>query len=406
MEISRLALQRKFDYILIESTGISEPLPVALTFSFEAPSGVSLSEVARLDTCVTVVDCFNFWSNWYDADKLAARAEGGKKPAADDPTVLDLMVNQLEFANVIMLNKIDLVDAATLAKIRALVSQLNPGAKILETHRSQVALDEILNTKLFDIDAAEKTDAWQEKAKEEQFPEALEYSIGTLVFRADRPFHPGRLHALITGMNKPVQTRDVFRNVLRSKGIMWIATRPNVAGQWAQAGSHTELVPRQPWWVATPREQWPESPADIAEIVKHWNPKYGDSRNELMVIGCGWKRADVEASLHAALLTDEEFEGGQAAWDEFDDPLPPWPVGDAHHAAPGRGDDDEDDNDDDDEEADDDDDEEADDDDDEEADDDDDEADDEDNDGDEAAGASHGNGPAKRLRKEDDEDSA
>jgi G3E family GTPase len=313
VEVTRLAREGRFDYLLIESTGISEPLPVAETFTFEDDSGRCLSEVARLDTMVTVVDALNFPRFVEEDEDLLARGEALNE--ADDRTVMDLLVDQIEFADVIVINKVDLVGDNHVERIRALLTRLNPAARLLEASHGRVPLGEILHTGRFDFERAARAPGWLKELRGEHIPETLEYGISSFVYRARRPFHPERFLEVVTGS---------LQGVVRSKGVFWLATRHDLAGNWSQAGSSCQAEPMGFWWATAEASEWPEDPEARAEIEAVWVEPYGDRRQELVLIGVDMVAEEIRVALDSALLTDEELRAGEAVWVTFPDPFTPW----------------------------------------------------------------------------------
>jgi G3E family GTPase len=335
IEVGRLAREGRFDAILIESTGISEPLPVAETFTFADADGVTLGDVARLDTMVTVVDAFNFLRDWTEADFLTDRRAA--RDATDERTVADLLVEQVEFADVLVVSKADLVDAMQLERVEAVLRALNPRAEIVRAVQGDVPLSLLLDTGRFDFAAASAAPGWLAVMRGEEMPESEEYGIGSFVYRARRPFHPARFHAAID---------TVLGRALRSKGIIWLATRNDWVGQWSQAGGAANLSAAGTWWAAAPAEEWPDDPAARAEIAADWQEPFGDRRQELVIIGAALDEAEVRTALDAALLTDVELALGPVEWQAYDDPFSVWETapedaddelpdaGDAPHARP------------------------------------------------------------------------
>ncbi|WP_108259375.1 GTP-binding protein [Mangrovicoccus ximenensis] len=251
-EVRRLAEAGRFDALLIESTGISEPLPVAATFEFRDEAGNSLSDVARLDTMVTVVDAVNLLGDFSSHDFLSDRGETSGE--GDDRTLVDLLTDQIEFADVVVLNKV--ADAAPEQRDAALkiIRSLNADARILETSQSDVPVSAILETGLFDFDKAHEHPMW---AKElygfaEHVPETEEYGVSSHVYRARRPFDPQAIHEVLNG---------VLPGVIRAKGHFWIATRPDWVAEYSLAGALSSVRPLGTWWAAVPRERWPETEA-------------------------------------------------------------------------------------------------------------------------------------------------
>jgi G3E family GTPase len=314
IEVRRLAEQRRFDYLLIESSGISEPMPVAETFTFEDEEGQSLAEFAELDTMVTVVDARNFLNDYGTAEELRDRQIGLNDD--DDRNIVDLLVDQVEFADVIVLNKIDLVDEEERAHLEQLLRLLNPEAELVTVTEGKVPLNRILNTGRFSLNRAESHPEWLAQPRDQVNPETIEYGISSFVFRARRPFHPQRLWDLLTG--------DDFGSVLRSKGILWLATRMEMAGLWSQAGQCCRLGPAGYWWAAVPLEHWPDEPEEVARINEQFVGPYGDRRQELVVIGQNLDRVVVESALEMCLLSDEEMAAGAELWATFDDPWEDW----------------------------------------------------------------------------------
>ncbi|QNP76066.1 GTP-binding protein [Streptomyces roseirectus] len=236
-EVDRLAREGRFDHLIIESSGISEPLPVAATFAFARDDGATLGDVARLDTMVTVVDAANFLTDLADGDELAER---GLAPFEDDErTVSDLLIDQVEFADVIVLNKLDLVDAPTAARLRATLTRLNPDARVVTATHSEVDLREVLDTRRFDLERAQQSPGWVKELNGDHVPETEEYGISSTVFRSELPFHPGRLWAFVTEH----LDSGAYGRILRSKGFFTLSTRPHVTGLWSQAGSVARFEP-------------------------------------------------------------------------------------------------------------------------------------------------------------------
>jgi G3E family GTPase len=328
-EVAALAKERRFDYLVIESTGISEPMPVAETFTFEDGDGVSLSKVARLDTMVTVVDAHNFWSQWNSRESL--KDKGDNVGEDDERTIVDLMTDQLEFSNIVLLNKRSLVTASELATIRAVIARLNPKAEVIETDYSEVALERILNTGKFSMEEAKNAPGWLQELAGEHVPETLEYGISSFVLRAHRPFHPRRLLNLIAGLRgldnagagTATDAPSAFaRCVIRSKGYCWLATRHNHNVVWSHAGRQFVLSKGGRWWAGLPVHMWPNDKATLNEIKTGWDPKWGDRAQEVVVIGVRMDHDAVRAELEACLLTDEELALGAVEWSgQLEDPF-------------------------------------------------------------------------------------
>ena len=315
IEVDRLAREGKFDQLVIESTGISEPLPVAETFTFAGEDGRSLGDVAQLDTMVTVVDALNFLRDYSSQDSLQTRGESlGDE---DERTVVDLLIEQVEFCDVIVLNKIDLIDATERERLIAILQSLNPRARIEFSAFGQVPLDRVLNTGLFDFDQASQAPGWLQELRGMHIPETEEYGIRNFVYRARRPFHPQRFQDLI---------QSEWPGVIRSKGFFWLASHPMMAGSWSQAGAVARHGPAGHWWVATPQAQWPDDPETVALIREKWDDQVGDARQELVLIGIDMDEPSLRARLNACLLTDAEMAGGPQVWATMHNPLADWPV--------------------------------------------------------------------------------
>lgn len=308
-EVSRLAREGRFDYLLIESTGISEPLPVAATFTFEDETGKSLSEVARLDTMVTVVDAAKFLDDFDSLDDLRDRNVALGED--DERSIADLLIDQIEFANVLILNKTDLVSDAELERLEGILMQINPGARQVRSLRGAVPLETILNTGLFNMAEAEMSAGWIRELNGEHTPETLEYGIGSFVYRARRPFHPQRLEML---------TDAGFPNVLRAKGFLWLASAHDDLLLFSIAGKTMSLEPQAQWLAAADPSE--EHDAETQEYIgKVWEPEYGDRRQEIVFIGAEMDRDAIERALDAALLTEAEMKAGPQVWAQLPDPF-------------------------------------------------------------------------------------
>lgn len=318
VEVGRLASEGRFDYLLIESTGISEPMPVAETFTFEDEEGSSLSQLADLDTMVTVVDAGNFMKDFRSWDDLTDRNMGLDN--SDDRNIVDLLVDQIEFANVIVVNKTDLVSPYDLEKIDQVIRKLNPGAQVLHSTESRVPLSEILGTGRFQLSEAEAMPDWLAEPRGQEQTETEEYGISSFVYRRERPLHPKRLNDILL---EDDLEEGFFAGILRSKGLMWVASRHDWAYDWSQAGCSIRMNPAGYWWAAAPDEEWPEDEEAIREIRSNFSEEYGDRHQELVFIGQAMDQPRIERILDRCLLTDAEFVQGPAAWKTFEDPLPP-----------------------------------------------------------------------------------
>ena len=324
VEITKLAQEGRFDYLLIESTGISEPLPVAETFTFADENGDSLSNFARLDTMVTVVDAVNFMNDFSSQDELRDRQMGMDE--TDDRDLSLLLTDQIEFANVIILNKTDLVTEDQRNRLRMILQKMNPEAIVLEAERGRVPLMTILNTWRFQMEWAESSAEWLSVPRGEEQTETAEYGISSFVYRSRRPFHPERFHSFWV-------SDDTASSILRSKGYFWLASRHTLAGFWSQAGGVISADPGGQWWAETPRDDWPlEDAQQIAEIESIWDENVGDRRQEIVIIGQDLQIAEVTRSLDACLLTDDEMTMGPEAWEQFEDSFAPWEIADSDMA--------------------------------------------------------------------------
>ncbi|AIR88816.1 zinc metallochaperone GTPase ZigA [Pseudomonas cremoricolorata] len=314
-EVARLAEEGRFDYLLIESTGISEPLPVAETFTFRDEQGRSLSDLARLDTMVTVVDALNFMHDYQAADSLASRGETLGED--DQRSISDLLIEQVEFADVILLSKIDLVSQHEREELMAIVQRLNPRAEVLPMVMGQVPLTRILDTGLFDFEQAAQSPGWLQELRGEHLPETEAYGIAATTWQARRPLHPQRFHDFL-------QAPWSNGRLLRSKGFFWLASKYQDAGSWSQAGGMVRHGLAGRWWRFVPQAQWPQDQDSVAEIFRHWTADTGDCRQELVFIGQNIDFAQLTADLDACLLTDAEMALGSTAWLRLDDPFGPW----------------------------------------------------------------------------------
>jgi G3E family GTPase len=321
VEVARLAREGRFDYLVIESTGISEPLPVAETFTFEDDTGDSLSRVARLDTMVTVVDACSFLRDYASSDSIGERGESLGED--DDRTVVDLLIEQVEFCDVIVVNKSDLVTENEMSQLVSILRSLNRSARIETASYGRVPLPAVLDTGLFDFQRAAEAPGWLRELRGEHVPETVEYGITSFVYRARRPFHPQRFWNLI---------HSEWEGVLRSKGWFWLASRPDFAGSWSQAGGACRHGAAGLWWSAVDPADWPVAEADRRRIAERLQGAWGDRRQELVLIGIDMDEAALRARFDACLLDDDELAGGMQAWRRFADPFPVWSVQDADAA--------------------------------------------------------------------------
>lgn len=304
-QVALLSKEGRYDYLLIESTGIGEPMPVAATFAFEDEKGISLSQVSRLDTMVTVVDVANIFNQIESSDDLKTLGLGTDD--SDDRTVVDLIIEQIEFANVIVLNKTDLVDDHQLTVVQKLIHKLNPTAKLIQSRFGKVALSEILNTKLFNFEVASQSAGWAKELAGNHVPETEEYGISSFVYRRDRPFHPKRFADCI---------KSEWPGVVRSKGFFWLASRPQIAGLWSQAGSACRTEPAGLW-------ADPESGEPVKDSSDR--PRFS-GKQELVLIGIDMDQDRIISMLDACLLTNDEIQLGPVGWKQYEDPFPEWVV--------------------------------------------------------------------------------
>lgn len=311
IEITKLAKQKCFDYLLIESTGISEPLPVAETFTFEDEHGNSLSQIARLDTMVTVIDALHFLNDYQSAQDLKDRDMALSQE--DERSIAHLLVDQVEFADVILLNKTDLVNQEALNHLYGIIRSLNGDAKIIETCQCKVNIDEIIDTKLFDFDRASQSPGWLKVMRGQESTETEEYGVTSISFEARKPFHPRRFHTFL---------HTEFPGLYRAKGFFWVASQPKFMAEIAIAGTVREYSPRGLWWASVPKNEWPEDNEDIDLIHSYWDKDYGDRAQKLVFIGKTHILKKIKQGLEDALVRDEEIILSQ----EYlkDDPFNEW----------------------------------------------------------------------------------
>ncbi|MEL6964082.1 MAG: GTP-binding protein [Pseudomonadota bacterium] len=313
-EVRRLAGEGRFDYLLIESTGISEPLPVAATFEFRDEEGESLSDVARLDTMVTVVDAVNLLRDFASHDFLSDRGE--TMGDEDERTLVHLLTDQIEFADVVIVNKITDATPEQIDAARKIIRSLNADARIIETSYSHVSADAILDTGLFDFEKAHEHPMW---AKElygfaDHVPETEEYGVTSYVYRARRPFEPQRIHDALNA---------ALPGVIRAKGHLWIATRPEWVVEFSLAGALSSIKPLGTWWATVPKERWPDHESARSYMAAHWQEPWGDRRQEIVFIGSGIDWPALKAKLDECLVP-ESLAKGPDDLPEFPDPFPIW----------------------------------------------------------------------------------
>ena len=314
-EVSKLAKEGRFDYLLIESTGISEPLPVAETFTFRGEDGQSLADIARLDTMVTVVDGVNFLIDYQAADSLASRGE--TLGEADERSITDLLIEQIEFADVILISKIDLISSSAREELIAILERLNAQAQIIPMVMGEIPLKRILNTGRFDFEKASQAPGWLQELRGAHVPETLEYGIASTAYRARKPFHPQRFFDFINGSWENGK-------LLRSKGFFWLASKHMDAGSWSQAGGLMRYGYAGRWWRFVPKNQWPQDAETTADIMKNWTAATGDCRQELVFIGQNIDFDQLNEQLDQCLLTDDEMKLGEEGWRLITDPFGPW----------------------------------------------------------------------------------
>ena len=315
LEVTKLAKDGRFDYLVIESTGISEPLPVAETFTFADEDGVSLSDVAKLDTMVTVVDAVNFLKDYDEAKYL--QDSGESLGEEDERSVADLLVDQVEFADVILVSKTDLVTEADTQRLTAILKTLNTHAQIIPIRQGQVDIHAVLNTGLFDFEKAQQAPGWLKEMRGEHVPETQEYGIGSFSYLARRPFNPQKFYDFLHNTKE-------YGKLIRSKGFFWLATRPEFAGQWSQAGGIARYGFAGMFWKSIPKKNWPQDEDYLESIEKLWVEPFGDMRQELVFIGQNLDKDRIIAALDECLLKEDEVLLGKEYWASLQDPFPEW----------------------------------------------------------------------------------
>jgi G3E family GTPase len=314
MEVRKLAAEGRFDYLLIESTGIGEPMPVAATFDFEDENGDSLNDVARIDTMVTVVDALNLLRDYTSKDLLAQRGETADEE--DNRSLATLLMEQIEFADVVVVNKIDLVDMKKRGEVTAVIKALNPVAQIVYADHGKVPLTQILGTGKFDLERASAMPGWAHELEGRHTPETQAYGITSFVLRSHDPLHPQRFADF---MEQP------FNGLLRAKGYIWLASRPQWVVSYSRVGNVSTHEPMGQWWAAVPQQRWPAkgTPQRLG-IEKNWKEPYGDRYNEVVFIGTQMDRLAIEQAWKAMHLNFTETRKGMKGWAEFKDPFPSW----------------------------------------------------------------------------------
>lgn len=315
LEVRKLAEDGRFDYLVIESTGISEPLPVAETFTFADEDGVSLSDVATLDTMVTVVDAVNFLVDYEQAMSLQ---ETGESLGEDDQrSVADLLIDQVEFADIILVSKTDIAKPEDVERLTAILKTLNTSADIVPIQQGEVPIDRVLNTGLFNFDKAQQAPGWLKEMRGEHVPETEEYGIGSFSYIARRPFHPQKFFDFLHSTQR-------YGKLIRSKGFFWLASRPEFVGEWSQAGGIAHYGFAGLFWKAVPKNRWPDDPDYLASIQENWVEPFGDMRQELVFIGQELDKQAMTEALDACLLPETDVLKGKEFWQTLDDPFPSW----------------------------------------------------------------------------------
>ena len=314
LEVRKLAAEGKFDYLLIESTGIGEPMPVAATFDFEDENGDSLNDVAKIDTMVTVVDAFNLLKDFSSRDLLAHRGQTAGEE--DNRSLATLLTEQIEFADVVVVNKIDLVDEARRDEVTAIIKALNPTTEIVYAERGKIPLLSVLGTRKFDLEKASAMPGWARELEGKHTPETEEYGINSFVLRSPEPLHPKRFAEL---MDAPIP------GLLRAKGYVWLASRPDWVVSYSRAGNVATNEPVGQWWAAVPKVRWPELGTPQRKgIEANWKEPYGDRLNEVVFIGSNMDRSLIEKAWKATHLTFTETRKGMKGWAGLPDPFPSW----------------------------------------------------------------------------------
>ncbi len=315
VEVGKLAKDGRFDYLVIESTGISEPLPVAETFTFADENGVSLGDVATLDTMVTVVDAVNFLTDYEQANDLQDTGESLGED--DERSVADLLVDQVEFADVILISKTDLATNEQLNKLIAILNTLNTQAKMIPISNGNININEVLNTGLFNFARAQQAPDWLKEMRGEHIPETEEYGISSFNYTARRPFNPEKFYHFL-------HNTEQFGQLIRSKGYFWLATRPLFCAQWSQAGGIAHYGFAGMFYKAIPKKDWPTEPELLAGINSKWVEPFGDMRQELVFIGQSLNKHAMIEALDDCLLPEEAVLKGKDFWKTYNDPFPIW----------------------------------------------------------------------------------
>jgi G3E family GTPase len=321
IEVQKLAQENRFDYLLIESTGISEPIPVAQTFTFvNEDEGINLSKLSYIDCMVTVVDSFNFFKDFSSVETLISKELTDID--GDDRTIVNLLTDQIEFANVIILNKIDLISDEKLNQLESVIHHLNPKAKIIYSEFGKINLNEILNTNLFDYEEAESSAGWIQELEGNHTPETEEYGIHSFIYRSRKPFHPERFWNFIN--------KDFPITILRSKGLFWLASRPHQAINWSQAGGSLRADAAGVWWASMNfemRSQYSSFHENQVAIESRWDKEFGDRQNEIVFIGQDMEEQKIINELESCLCTQDEISRMKNGQFEIEDS---WPIHSTH----------------------------------------------------------------------------
>jgi G3E family GTPase len=320
LEVSELATSDRFDYLVIESTGISEPLPIAETFTFVDENGVSLSDVAKLDTMVTVVDAVNFLNDYQSSVSL--HDSGQSLGEEDERSVADLLIEQVEFADILLISKTDLISKSELSQLKSILRSLNTEADIIPIAQGHIPISSILNTGKFSFERAQFAPGWLKEMRGEHIPETEEYGISSFVYKARRPFHPEKFFQFIHQLNN--ESSVLKGKLIRSKGYFWLASRPEYAGSWSQAGGMARHGQAGLFWKAVPKDQWPDEDGYQDSIWENWQEPFGDMRQELVFIGQHLDKKEMTHALDACLLEDDELFAGKDLWKRLPDPFPEW----------------------------------------------------------------------------------
>ncbi len=315
VEVGKLAKDGRFDYLVIESTGISEPLPVAEIFTFADENGVSLGDIATLDTMVTVVDAVNFLNDYEQANDLQDTSESLGED--DERSVADLLVDQVEFADVILISKTDLITNDELNRLTAILNTLNTHANIIPISNGHININEVLNTGLFNFERAQQAPGWLKEMRGEHIPETEEYGISSFNYTARRPFDPEKFYHFL-------HNTEQFGKLIRSKGYFWLATRPLFCGQWSQAGGIAHYGFAGMFFKAIPKKDWPTEPELLADINSKWVEPFGDMRQELVFIGQSLNKQAMINALDNCLLPEDAVLKGKDFWKTYNDPFPIW----------------------------------------------------------------------------------